>query len=149
MASTLSSDIDMSATMICHMAWPSVLRGRRSPSPLAVPPRAPRPAGVRRGGADLAVELPAHPEQQDAAGEKQADDLHELHREQRQEDAQHDRAGDPVEDHLLANGARGAGRGHADHDGVVARQDDVDEDHLQDRADVDERSIRSPPAAVP
>ena len=71
-------------------------------------------------GAQLAPHLPADPEQQDAAGEQQADDLQKLGGEPGEDDAQ-DRGGDDAEqDGLVALFLGEAGRGEADDDGVVA-----------------------------
>ena len=107
-ASTLSSDIETSATRICHIASPSVLVEFDRDLAFGRSLRQRLGPGVLGGALpDLAEELPADPEQQDAAGEEQADDLQKLHGEQRQEHAQDDRAADPVEDHL-AGGSRAA-----------------------------------------
>ena len=84
--------------------------------------------------AQLAPHLPAHPQQQDAAGEQQADDLQQLDRDAGEPDAHHGRRGDAPEDHLGALVLRQAGGGQADHDGVVAGQHQVDHDDLEQRS---------------
>ena len=78
----------------------------------------------------LAVHLPAHPQQQDAAGERQADDRKHLHRDGGEDDAQHDGAGDAPEDDLGAHLRLDPRGRHADHDGVVAGEHQVDHDDL-------------------
>ena len=78
----------------------------------------------------LAVHLPAHPEEQDAAGEHQADDRQQLHRRGGENDAERDGAGDTPEDHLGAHLRRDPRRRHADDDGVVAGEHQVDHDDL-------------------
>ena len=67
-------------------------------------------SGMRLALADLAVHLPAHPQQQDAAGERQADDGEQLHRDGGKDDAQDDGAGHAPEDHLarISGGTREA-----------------------------------------
>ena len=127
-ASTLSSDIETSATTICQIAAPSVLVCAASAGP-----RVERLVGrhlVPAVRAQLAVHLPADPQQQDAAGQRQADDGEQLGGDQREEDAQHDGGADAPEDDLAALLHRHGGRGHADHDGVVAGQHKVDRDDL-------------------
>ena len=81
-------------------------------------------------GAQLAVHFPADPQQQDAAGQRQADDGEQLGGDQREEDAQRDGGADAPEDDLAALLQRHGGGGHADHDGVVAGQHKVDRDDL-------------------
>ena len=96
-ASTLSSDMDTSAITIWVIALqkPSVPRAARRRRPGAAP------AGLGTC-ADLAVHLPAHPQQQDAAGERQADDGEQLHGNGGEGDAQDHRADNAPEDDLGA-----------------------------------------------
>ena len=82
-------------------------------------------------GPQLAPHLPAHPQQQHAAGKQQADDLQELGGGGGKTDAQHRRGDDAHEDRLGALFFRQAGCGQADHDGIVARQHQVDHDDLE------------------
>ena len=74
--------------------------------------------------------LPANPQQQDAASQRQTYDGEKLGRDQREEDTQHDRRADPGEDHFPPLFLRHAGGGHPDDDGVVAGQDKIDGDDL-------------------
>ena len=83
--------------------------------------------------ADFAEHLPAHPEQQDAAGQRQTDDLQQLRGGDGKGDAQQHGAGNAEKDHLAADAGVDAGGGHADHDGVVASQNDIDENDLRQR----------------
>ena len=83
-------------------------------------------------GPQLAPHLPAHPQQQDAAGEEQADDLEKLGGEKREHDAQHRGGDDADQDRLVALLLRQPRRREADHDGVVAGQHQVDHDHLEE-----------------
>jgi hypothetical protein len=82
-------------------------------------------------GPQFAPHLPAHPEEQHPAGEQEPDDLEELGRERREHDTQHCRGNDPDQDHPVALLRRKPGRRHADDDGVVAREHEVDHDDLQ------------------
>jgi hypothetical protein len=79
---------------------------------------------------DLAVHLPAHPEQQDAAGERQANDGQQLHGHGRKGDAQRDGSRNAPEDHPGAQIGRHAGGGETNDDGIVAGEDQVDDDDL-------------------
>ena len=51
----------------------------------------------------------------------------------REDHAQHDRGGQTPEDHLAPVRLGNARRRHADDDGIVAGQDDVDQDDLEKR----------------
>ena len=83
--------------------------------------------------ADVAPQPPRHPQKQDAARDHQRDIFEQLHREDRQDDAQHDGGRQPQENHLAPVHRMHMGGRHADHDGVVARQHQVDQDHLKQR----------------
>jgi hypothetical protein len=64
-------------------------------------------------------------------GQRQPDDGQQLDGDQGEQDAQHHRAGNAPEDHPCRAGtARPAMQAKADHDGIVARQHDVDDDDL-------------------
>ncbi len=96
------------------------------------------------GRTQLAVHLPADPEQQNAAGEQQPDNGQELQGDQCQADAQDGGEADAGEDgaSLLVIGQ--AGDGHSDDDCVVAGQDQVDEQDLEqggERRDVECQAI--------
>jgi len=83
-------------------------------------------------GDQIAPHLPAHPEQQQAAGQEQADDLQQLHRDQG-EAAQHDhRRAEPQDDRPALEPMGQARRRQADGDGVVPRQGEVDHHHLRE-----------------
>lgn len=126
-----------------HDLGDGLAEGLRRPAGLAVVA-----AGLavlqRRGlggvvGADLAPQLPAHPQQQDAAGEQQADDLQQLGGEQGEDDAQHGGGADAPQDGAAPLIGRQAGRGHADDDGVVAGQRHVDDHDLDEGGKLGER----------
>ena len=129
--------MDTSATTICQAAWARSCAGHAGDLPVPV-----EVAILQRflgleillgmAGPQLAPHLPAHPQQQDAAGEQQADDLEKLRGEEREDDAQ-DRGGDDADqDRLVALLLRQAGRGKADDDGIVAGQHQVDHDDLEE-----------------
>jgi hypothetical protein len=88
---------------------------------------------VRAAVAQLAVHLPADPEQQHAAGQHDADDRQQLDGDGGEADAHQRRGRDAPDDRLAPLVGRQARRGHADDDGVVARQHDVDEENLAER----------------
>ncbi|MCY1239654.1 hypothetical protein D9M72_524640 [compost metagenome] len=83
--------------------------------------------------ADFAPHLPADPQQQNTAGEQEADDFQELDRDAGERDAQHSCRDDADEDDLLALLRRQPGGGKADDDGVVAGKNQIDDDDLQKR----------------
>ena len=87
---------------------------------------------LRMARAQLAPHLPAHPQQQDAAGEEQADDLEKLGGEEREDDAQDRGRDDADQDRLVALLLRQARRREADHHRIVAGQHQVDHDHLEE-----------------
>jgi hypothetical protein len=82
--------------------------------------------------AQLAPHLPADPQQQHAAGEQQADDLQQLGGDQRKADAQRDGGDQAVEDGSSALLDRQGRGGQADRDRVVAGQDQVDHQNLEE-----------------
>ena len=87
---------------------------------------------ARRAGVDLpAPRIGSARTKKQAARERQADDGQKLDGDQREENAQHHRAGDAEEDDLAADGGIDAGGGEADHHGIVAREHDVDEENLE------------------
>ena len=83
--------------------------------------------------AQIAVHLPGHPEQEDAAGEDQADDLHQLGDHEGKDDPQHQSGDDADQDDALALRRRQARGERADDDRIVAGQHDVDHQHLAER----------------
>lgn len=84
------------------------------------------------GDAQLLVHLPADPEQQKPAREQEAGDRQEFGRDQGEADAHHRGGADADDDRLPAQVGRQAGGGHADDDGVVSGQDQVDHNDLQE-----------------
>ena len=78
----------------------------------------------------FAPHLPAHPQKQEAARQKQADDGQKLNGDQRQADAQDDGDGQADQDGLAALFLGQGGGGQAHGHGVVAGQDEVDHQHL-------------------
>src|SRR6185437_15832117 len=92
--------------------------------------------GVRgRPPAQLAIHLPAHPEQQQPARQREADDREQL---------QGDR-GDAEDDRPPALPGRQTGDGQPDHDGIIAGQHDVDEQHLQEQGELDQQLLGNHP----
>ena len=88
--------------------------------------------GVR--GAKLAPHLPANPEQQNAAGKQQANDLEELRGHAGERNAQH-RGRHHADQNGLAPLVRWEPRGsEPDHDRVVAGENEIDQDHLNERS---------------
>ena len=129
-ASTLSSDIDTSASVMSPTAcqnpispsWPGAASGVR--------------LRVILVGGDLPVHLPADPQQQDAAGEHQADDGEQLHGDRREDDAQDDRGQDAPKDHPGANLGCDARGCETDDDSVVACQHQVDHRDVEEGDEV-------------
>ena len=80
---------------------------------------------------EFARGLPDHPEQQDAAGQSEAEDVQHFEREQGEGDADDGGAGDTVPDGVAALLAGEAVDGEADDDGVVARQYQVNQQDLE------------------
>jgi hypothetical protein len=89
---------------------------------------------LRGNRTQLAPHLPAYPQQQNAAGEQQADHLQELGRHRREGDAQQRRRDDADEDRARALRCRQTGGREADNDRIVPGQNQVDHDHLQQRS---------------
>ena len=81
--------------------------------------------------AQLAPHLPADPEQQEAAGQQQADDLQQLDGDAGEADAHQRGGGDAPEDHLEALVLRKSGGSEPNDDGVVAREHQVDHHDLE------------------
>ncbi len=78
--------------------------------------------------AQLAPHLPAHPQQQDAAGKQEADDGEQLGRDKREQDAEDGGRQHADQDRLAALFLGQAGGREADDHRIVARQDKVDHD---------------------
>jgi hypothetical protein len=86
---------------------------------------------VRR--AQLAPHLPAHPKQQDAAGEQQSDDLQQLNRDGSEADAQ-DRGGQYADQNRFFSLTLGQSGGcKADDDRIVAGEHQIDHHDLEKR----------------
>ena len=100
-------------------------------------------------GAQLAPHLPAHPQQQDAAGQEQAHDLEKLGRDQRENDTQDGGGENAEQDGLVALLLRETGGGQADDDGVVAGERQVDADDHQEGDDLGSEKLREIKHAVP
>ena len=90
--------------------------------------------GVVHVRAQLLPQFPAHPREEQPADQEHPRDLQKLHRDQRKPDPHHHRERDADRDDPGALPFRQPRRSHADHDRVVPREDEVDEDHLQQRA---------------
>src|SRR5258708_3424552 len=80
---------------------------------------------------DLPVHFPTDPQQQNAAGQRQSDDGEKLLRYRRKGDAEDHRAGDAPEDDLGSHLRRHPRSGETDDDRIVAGQDDVDQDDIE------------------
>jgi hypothetical protein len=84
----------------------------------------------------LAEELPRHPQQQQPAGQPQSDDIQQPQGDRGEQDAQDRRRRDPDQDRAPPLRRRQARRGHADDDGIVAGEHDIDDDHRGKRGDL-------------
>jgi len=82
-------------------------------------------------GAQLAPHLPADPEQENAAGQQQPDDLQQLHRDAGESDPQHRGGDDADQDGLVALVLGQAGGCQSDDDRVVAGQHQIDHHDLE------------------
>ena len=84
------------------------------------------------GVAKVAPHPPRDPQQQQAADQDQADDLHQLGDDQREGDAQHQRREDADQDDLPALLGGQAGGERTDDDRIVAGEHEVDHQHLEE-----------------
>ena len=115
--------------MICVIAWASVFRGL--PSDLAPATALLRFDGLRGSTAQFSPHLPAYPQQQDPACEQQADNLQDLRRHPREQNAQQ-RRGDDADQNRLASLRLGQARGsEADDNGVVTSEHQIDQNDLK------------------
>ena len=120
-------------------------------------PECSSPVDFARAGAfvlvpELAVHAPGDPQQQDAAGEHQADDLKQLGNDEREGDPQHERGEDADQDDLLALLRRKPRGERADDDRIVAGEDDVDQQDLDEggeRAGADQARVHHTDLADP
>ena len=126
-ASTLSSDIDTSATTICQAACTKVL-GACWPSAALI-------EGLillRPGrGAQFAPHLPTRPDEENAAGKHQADDRQEFDCDERKSDARFHRRQNADRISAPALLARQPCRGDADDYGIVAGEHQVNQNDLR------------------
>jgi hypothetical protein len=127
----LSKDIETSAIRTCRKAALNDLGWRTLGSVPGI--AVDHGHGVGVGGllAQLAPHLPADPQQQEAAGQQQADHAQQPGGDQGEGDPQHDRRAQAVENDLLAVLGRQAAGSQAHGHGVVAGQDQVDHQNLQ------------------
>src|SRR5690606_33684431 len=87
------------------------------------------------GDREFAEHLPAHIEQQHAAGDEQPPaERQKLGGDEREEDAQQRRRENTDKDRLAAHIRGKPRRSQADHDGIVASQNQVDKNDLNERA---------------
>jgi hypothetical protein len=84
--------------------------------------------------AELAPHFPAHPEEEDATGEQQPDQLQELNGDAGKGNAEGGRRANADDECLVALIGRQAGSGEAYNDGVVAGEHQVDENDLEEGA---------------
>lgn len=82
-------------------------------------------------GAKFAPHLPADPEQQQAAGQQQPDDCQQIDCDAGKENTQNGRGQNADNDRLAALRGLEAGSGKADNHGIVAGENEVDSDDLQ------------------
>ena len=123
--------------MICQVACASVLRGATPtmvPSALTSKSETASTAAfsVCVHGAQLAPHFPADPEQQQSAGEQQADDLKQLRGDAGEADAHQRGRADADQDGLGALLFRQAGGRQPDDDRIVAGKHEVDEDDFEE-----------------
>ena len=90
----------------------------------------------RRRPAQFAPHLPAHPQQQYAAGQQQADNRQQLDRNRSEGQTQHRRHDDADQDGARPAFGRQAGGGKTDDDRIVAGQHQVDHDDLEQCGDM-------------
>jgi hypothetical protein len=88
---------------------------------------------LRRGQPDLAIHFPAHRQQQDAAGKRQSNNREQLRRHDRKQNSQNYRAGHAPEDDADPQRRVDPRRRHTYDDGVVAGQDEIDDEDLRER----------------
>ena len=82
---------------------------------------------------ELAVHLPAHPQQQQRAGEQQpAAERQQLRGDQRKADAQDRRSDDADEDGFASEVRRQSGSREADDDRIVAGKNQIDDDNVEE-----------------
>ena len=81
----------------------------------------------------LPEQLPRHPQEEKPAGQHQADHVEKLGGEHGEEDAEQRCRGDADHDRLPARLVRQPRSGHSDHDRVVAGQNQIDDDHADER----------------
>ncbi len=82
-------------------------------------------------GAQLTPHLPAYPEKQQAASEQQSDDCQKIDGDGSKQDAEHRCRQNADNDRLAALRSFQAGSSKADDDGVVAGENEVDSNDLQ------------------
>ena len=78
----------------------------------------------------FAIHFPTNPRQQDTPGKRQANDREQLLRDSREKNPQHNSHGNAPEDDLATNFRSHLRCRHTDHDGVVPRQSNIDQEHL-------------------
>ena len=84
-------------------------------------------------GPKFAPHLPADPQKQDTPGQQKPDDLQKLRRQPGKDDPQHRGRNDPHHNGLAPLLFRQARRSKTDHDGIVARQNQINADNGQKR----------------
>ncbi len=96
--------------------------------------------GLRIAGepaaADITPHAPAHPGEQQSADKEKADDVQEFDHDQGEADAQNGCGNDADDDGPAPQDRGEAGHGHADHDGIVAGEDDVDDNDGQESGEL-------------
>ena len=90
----------------------------------------------------LAIHFPHHPQQQQAAGQRQAQDLQQTDRHQPEADPDRRRSGDTQQDRQPPLLRRQTRHRQPDDNGVVAGEGDVDQHHLDQRAEIMDQPMR-------
>ena len=81
--------------------------------------------------AQFAIHFPADPKQQDATRQDDTNDLQQLNGDGREADSHHGRRNNAPENRLFPLFWRQTRRRHADHDGVIAREHNVNEQNQE------------------
>ena len=85
--------------------------------------------------AQFAVQFPSDPQQQHATSKQQADDVQQLGCQEREGDQADESDADAESQHAFAIPRRQPCRKRAEHDDIVARQHQIDHDHLEQRCE--------------
>ena len=73
----------------------------------------------------IAIQLPAHPEQQEPTSQRQTDDVEQLHRHASEDNPHYHRKRDAVNNDLLTIFRCNASRCHTDHNGIITSEHQI------------------------